>query len=714
MSSRPHFVMSAESLLVSAGRGRAIVTSLALALAVVSSAAGLFLVDTSLRLGTGMRGFDILRLVHVLVLIGGLGWTAFHYAKKHHTWLDELALLVFLTCGVNLIIQITGGSRSYWQGLYLVLGGLASVGFSRRHVVALVLLVLLLETANWVVYPATSFVDLFRLSLLFLFAVVGYNYMERAERDRAERAEDRLLKLHTGLRQLEGPENELEDENERISPLSEEGQRAGRAEQVEKLDDHLEPLLALAVQATGARTAVLLQVGEEEHFYWVRLIAGEAEGIARRRLPAKGSLLSEVLRNARPITLESRRLEWRLAPGDIQSVLAVPIRIWDEPPWVLVLDHAAPGYFSEERRDMVCAIAEQMAEAQSLFRRQARQYVEELELKGLLRASESLSSSAHLVDLLRHLVNYAREVVHFDTCAVCLCEEGKETFNVVVAEGYRKEILGQSISLESPTWAGWVLRAREEPLAIRMERRSGMPILDSKEKPTTGASFLAIPLRAGKRVSGALFVTRTGDSFTARELRLLRIYLNHAAVAIENAIVYERVDSLAATDALTGLYNRRYLEHALAREIARADRTTSSLALLILDIDHFKSFNDTYGHTMGDIVLKRVASTLKDALRKGDVLGRFGGEEFVVLLPQVTPKGALESAERIRAAVAEASLHPGGPRRNVTVSIGLAMCPDHAERSETLIQAADRALYLAKERGRNRVCSQKDLSLAGV
>jgi len=304
---------------------------------------------------------------------------------------------------------------------------------------------------------------------------------------------------------------------------------------------------------------------------------------------------------------------------------------------------------------------------------------------------------------LRHMVDYAREVGRFDTCSVCLMSDGNEEFSVVVAEGYRKEILGKTFPLEAPTWAGWVLRAREEPLAIRMERRSGMPILDPREQATTGAGFLAMPLRAHKRVCGALFLTRDVEVFTARELRLLRIYCNQAAVAIENAIVYERVESLAATDGLTGLFNRRYLDGALERELARADRNSSSLALLLLDIDHFKSFNDTYGHAMGDLVLKKVATTLQRCLRQADVLARFGGEEFVVLLPQVGERGAVESAERIRVALERSGIHPGGPRKQLTVSIGLAMLRDHADSSEALLRAADEALYRAKDAGRNRV-----------
>jgi diguanylate cyclase (GGDEF)-like protein len=240
-----------------------------------------------------------------------------------------------------------------------------------------------------------------------------------------------------------------------------------------------------------------------------------------------------------------------------------------------------------------------------------------------------------------------------------------------------------------------------------MERRSGMPILDSRERSTAGASFVAVPLKAQKRVSGALLLTRQGESFTARELRLLRIYCNQAAVVLENAIVHERVENLAATDGLTGLFNRRYFDSAFARELSRCDRSSSSLALLMVDVDHFKSFNDTYGHAMGDLVLKKVAGMLSSGIRKADVLARFGGEEFVVILPNVTPQGALESAERLRESVAAAPIHPGGPRKRVTVSIGAALFPADAQDSASLLKAADEALYEAKRLGRNQVVAKE-------
>jgi diguanylate cyclase (GGDEF)-like protein len=558
--------------------------------------------------------------------------------------------------------------------------------------------VLSLEIANAFFHPGTPATDVMRVATLFLLAVVGFNYMERAERERAERAEDRLLRLDAGLRQLSGP-----DEDGAVSPLSEDGQRAQRAEHLQKLDSHLEPLLELARTGTQAADAVLLQVSADESSFWIRLGARPQDASERGRYSLRGSILAEVLRSDREVAIDSRQLPWVPKTEDPLSLVAVPIRIWDEPPWILVAHHQSPQHFDAGRREILRSVAQQMKDSQALFRQKAQQQVEELELKGLLKASEGLSATTKLAELLHQMVAYARDVTRFETCAVCLREEGKEHFAVVVAEGYREDLVGRRFPLEAPTWAAWVLRSREEPLAIRMERRSGMPILDTREKSTGGASFVAVPLKAQKRVSGALLLTRQGESFTARELRLLRIYCNQAAVVLENAIVHERMENLAATDGLTGLFNRRYFDSAFARELARCDRTSSTLALLMVDVDHFKSFNDTYGHAMGDLVLKKVADVLSSGIRKADVLARFGGEEFVVILPNVTPRGALEFAERLRESVAAAPIHPGGPRKRVTVSMGAAFFPANAQDSGSLLKAADEALYKAKRLGRNQV-----------
>jgi diguanylate cyclase (GGDEF)-like protein len=158
-------------------------------------------------------------------------------------------------------------------------------------------------------------------------------------------------------------------------------------------------------------------------------------------------------------------------------------------------------------------------------------------------------------------------------------------------------------------------------------------------------------------------------------------------------------ETRASTDPLTGLPNRRALEEALRRMLAQAERAGGSLAALALDLDHFKAINDGHGHDQGDAVLAAVGAALGASVRASDLVARYGGEEFIVLAPDADADGAVAIAEKLRRAIAALELRSG----RVTASIGVAVFPGHALDAESLLRAADRALYLAKERGRDRV-----------
>jgi len=173
------------------------------------------------------------------------------------------------------------------------------------------------------------------------------------------------------------------------------------------------------------------------------------------------------------------------------------------------------------------------------------------------------------------------------------------------------------------------------------------------------------------------------------------------AAAIQNAHYVQRVKQLAFLDGLTGIFNRRYLETRLNEEIERSRRYDTILSVAMVDVDHFKRLNDEFGHLLGDEVLRQVACLLSQLLRKSDVVCRYGGEEFVVLLPQTSTEQALLVAEKLRRAIEEWKF-PGVPRA-VTISVGVATCPDHATTRDQLLKAADNALYTAKQTGRNRV-----------
>ena len=207
-----------------------------------------------------------------------------------------------------------------------------------------------------------------------------------------------------------------------------------------------------------------------------------------------------------------------------------------------------------------------------------------------------------------------------------------------------------------------------------------------------------------KNVPLGVVVLATGSAFDADHRARIDLFLQGLGLALNNAMIHERLQRLAALDPLTGIYNRRFGLGRLHEEFTRAVRATTPLGVLMLDIDHFKVVNDTYGHLEGDRVLKSVCAIARTSLREGDVLLRYGGEEFMAVLPAASADDLRRVGERIRKSVEDSVLAVDARSVRVTVSVGGAAFPNpHVETEDMLVQRADEALYRAKESGRNRV-----------
>jgi diguanylate cyclase (GGDEF)-like protein len=223
--------------------------------------------------------------------------------------------------------------------------------------------------------------------------------------------------------------------------------------------------------------------------------------------------------------------------------------------------------------------------------------------------------------------------------------------------------------------------------------------------------LLALPLRVDGRVVGAIWLFSDGKAFTPGDVRCAEIIVKQAELALLNSERFSHATEKAFIDDVTELYNARYLLAALDREIERADRGQLALSVLFLDLDRFKLVNDRYGHLVGSSVLCELGGVLRDAVRAVDTVGRYGGDEFTILLVDTGLEGARLVAERIRSAVMERAFGSNrGLRLDLTLSVGLATFPSHGTTREQLIDAADKAMYLAKALGRNRVCTADDLA----
>ncbi len=240
----------------------------------------------------------------------------------------------------------------------------------------------------------------------------------------------------------------------------------------------------------------------------------------------------------------------------------------------------------------------------------------------------------------------------------------------------------------------------------------GSPMACSHVRASGAMNFLCVPIVAQGETLGVLYVEDKASLLapSPQAVQFEQVTLKRRSIAVAERVslalanlkLRELLHNQSIRDPLTGLYNRRYLEESLNRELHRANRTGRNVSLVMLDLDHFKHFNDTFGHQVGDILLKEVAGVIRSRVRAGDLACRYGGEEFSLILAEVDTEGAHKCVETIREAIKHLSLHNRGQTLGtVTVSAGIAAYPKHADNSEDLIHAADQALYRAKKAGRD-------------
>jgi two-component system, cell cycle response regulator len=335
------------------------------------------------------------------------------------------------------------------------------------------------------------------------------------------------------------------------------------------------------------------------------------------------------------------------------------------------------------------------------------------QLRGSLdRLGMTLSSSLDLNRTLAVVVETAKDTLDADRALLFLFTPERDALYCKVARG-----LAPPPAIDAGAGVIGHVARDADPVLLPSDRSGGLP--SPAEGEPVGASQLAVPLLGRGRVLGVLSLLRDDaeQPFSTGDLDTIRSFAGQASVAIENVLLHQEARRLSVTDPLTGLWNFRYFQLQADRELESATRFDRDLALVIIDIDHFKTVNDEHGHQVGDVVLGEVARRIRAATRTPDVTARYGGEEFVVLLPGTGLRGGLVTAERIRAAISSqpidvrgtpvpvsgAEARFGPQDLTVTCSAGVAAFPRHGRTLAALLRSADAAMYAAKGGGRNQV-----------
>ena len=224
---------------------------------------------------------------------------------------------------------------------------------------------------------------------------------------------------------------------------------------------------------------------------------------------------------------------------------------------------------------------------------------------------------------------------------------------------------------------------------------------DRRKQMMSPCEYLIFPIRGHHNLLGYIGIKGLAEEDKDKFVILAQQF----ALALQRVKLYQEVEQSAITDSLTGAHTRRYLMERLEEEIARSKARQMSLSLLMVDVDHFKSFNDKYGHLVGDQILRSISLLIKENTREIDYIGRYGGEEFCIVLPDTDSEGGLFVAERIRKSIEESDIHAYDAKLKITVSIGISSLPKDAESALELIDKSDWALYRSKKRGRNCITS---------
>lgn len=321
------------------------------------------------------------------------------------------------------------------------------------------------------------------------------------------------------------------------------------------------------------------------------------------------------------------------------------------------------------------------------------------ELEALRQASQIISSELDIDVLLKRIIEVAQQFFHFENCAILIADHDARSLQIKAYEGdYLTEIINRPIPIDENSITGSVARHRKAINIgnVGQDKRYLTGVIDAQ-------SELAVPLISKDKLIGVFNAeSQRPNAFSQEDLELFQALADQAALAIQNSYLVKELERLAVTDNLTGLRNRTYMVPLLHSEIERADRYHRPLSIIFIDVDCFKNFNKEFGYLVGDEVLVKVASLLQNNIRSNDTIARWGGEEFLIVLPETDRTAAFQLAERLRKNVEglppiAATISP------ITISGGVLTYPQDATDSQEIIKRVDDALVFAKNNGRNQI-----------
>jgi len=391
----------------------------------------------------------------------------------------------------------------------------------------------------------------------------------------------------------------------------------------------------------------------------------------------------------------------------ICSWLGAPLTIQGKPIGILSLDAHDFNKFSADHVRLVTAFAAQVSIALENTRLYTREVGSAARFKTLYEFGQSIITKMKLEEMYPEIYAAVKKLMKTEYFSIALVDREKGLINDVFIMDREVPVELESRGVEKGLF-GKVVKDGKPLLfhSFTMEEvaTTGAIVVGNIEEEEISQSIVIVPLKAGTGVIGVLSAqSYTPNMYGPDDVEALELLASNIAVAIENARLFGTIQSMAITDDLTGLYNRRKFYDIASQEFDRSRRYQRPLSVVMMDIDHFKKVNDTYGHAIGDQVLQGLAHVIKGSLRNADTLARYGGEEFVALLPETSVEEAIRTAERLRVSTSDATLPTRVGNMSVTISLGVVSLDDSCRNLEELLDRSDLALYASKRTGRNKV-----------
>jgi diguanylate cyclase (GGDEF)-like protein len=625
---------------------------------------------------------------------------------KWNLTLNVLLWMPIFAIIANLSVQLTGGfPHSIFIPLYFFLIVVVILKSEIAGIILCLSLIVIPEVSSALLNEQMDVNFVVTMSLYLLVSVL-IAYFIGILKSKKKNIETRLNELEKSTSVLATPVS-TDDENELFESFKH-IKNGVDLKASEKMKEFIEPILDTVSQSVSSHSSAIFLKDEKRDVFFLFLIKSHSAYInSNAEITKNMGTYNWVIKEKEPLLntqflVDSSMLGYYTRDEDVRSIIIIPLIEESNLIGLLVCDNKEENTFNWETKEKLKVFGNLIVSTVTLFKKIYHSQKAVYNFLTLDKITKEVSKDLETDNVLKNLSDIAQQAFKFDLLVLIRCEDGKKPmiFKTIPSEGF--DLVGTTVSIDS-SLAGFVIK--NNMLIIKKQKIDTPYFFSGENKLEIYRSFFGVPMRKDEKVVGELaLLSRNRAHFTEEDKEPIKFLADLVYVALEKAKLFEETKALSIHDGLTGAFNHRYFQEKLLEEIKRAERSKSSpFSLLMFDIDNFKSFNDDYGHQIGDSVLKHISEVVKKNIREIDIFARYGGEEFILLLPNTEKEGAVSVAEKLRKLIAINPLVTKKKNYFITVSVGCSVFPSDGEDKNTLIKRADEALYKAKQDGKNLV-----------